>query len=94
MRNLALIILCLGFFSGCAHETSTQTKIPAEYVEAGTVTPHGVWTIKKELSKAGIAAYTDGSQYPLPYRVLVAPADKDRASAIISEIKNRPLSAG
>lgn len=93
-RNLALIVLCLSLFSGCAHDTSTQTKIPANYIEAGTVTPHGVWTIKKELSEAGIIAYSDGSQYPLPYRILVAPENKDRASAIISEIKKRSLSAG
>jgi len=94
MRNLALAAVCLGALSGCAHRPSTSSRIPANYVEAGTVTPHGVWTAKKKLSDAGIVAYSDGSQYPLPYRILVAPENKDRASSIISEIKKRPLSSG
>jgi hypothetical protein len=91
---LALSVLCLSICSGCAHDSSTRTGIPANYVEAGTVTPHGVWTTKRELSKAGIIAYSDGSQYPLPYRILVAPENKDHAAAIISEIKKRPFNAG
>lgn len=94
IKKLTWIAFALILFSGCAHESSRQAQIPVGYVEAGMVTPHGVWSVNQELSKAGIIAYSDGSQYPLPYRILVAPENKERASALISEIKARPLNAG
>lgn len=92
MRNLAFIALLIGL-PGCIHQASVS-KVPAHYVEAGNVTPHGAWAIKKELSNAGIAAYTDGTGYPSPYRILVAPEQRKRASALIEEIKSRPSAAG
>jgi len=93
MKKLSLLVLALGLLSGCASD-STQNQIPADYVEAGTVTPHGVAAVKQELFKVGIVAYTDSSAYPQPYRILVAPKNKAEAAAIIADFKNRPLSVG
>lgn len=94
---LSLLLLAASGASalvGCAHPPAARPAIPGHFVEAASVTPHGVATIKRELHRAGIVAYTDGSQYPLPYRVLVAPEDRERAARLVAEIKQRPTSVG
>lgn len=66
----------------------------ANLVEIGTVTAHGVHATKKALARAGVQAYTDGSEYPLPYRILVPPEYRDRAVAVLKQIEENPLSVG
>lgn len=56
---------------------------PTGYIEAGTATPHEVWRVKSALHKAGIPNYADGKDYAQPYRILVAPTNKQRAAEII-----------
>jgi hypothetical protein len=95
MHGLTIIILSAGLFVGCQNAPSPSTKLQAEQcVEVGTVTAHGVWSTKKQLARAGIPAYTDGSQYPLPYRILVPPSFRQRAVAVLRDIEQRPDSVG
>ena len=88
-----IILLVWVALVGCQHTVRTQLT-RAECVEIGTVTPHGVWGTKRALARAGIPAYTDGSQYPLPYRILVPPEYRDRAVAVLREVDQRPSSFG
>lgn len=86
-RYLALI-LALGLFPGCAsHSPPRVATAPIGYVEAGSVTPHEVWKVKRALSRAGISAYTDGANYPLPYRILVPPDKRNEAADVILRTK-------
>jgi len=96
MRSgLYVLILCAALqFAGC--ETAPANVEPqdyAHYVEAGTVTAHGVWAIKKALAQAGIPAYTDGSEYP-QYRILVPPAYRGQAVDVLKQIQQQPQSIG
>lgn len=77
-----------------AHAFADYSACPEQCFEVGTVTAHGVWNTKQALARAGIPADTDGSQYPLPYRILVPPEFRERAVAVLREIEQRPLSVG
>src|SRR5687768_14728826 len=95
-RGFIIVVLVVSAtVAGCQHTPPVTTQLtPAECVEIGTVTAHGVWDTKKALARAGIPAYTDGSQYPSPYRILVPPEYRDRAVAVLREIEQRPSSFG
>jgi hypothetical protein len=97
MHRACIILLAVWgvALAGCQHTPTATTQLtPEKCVEVGTVTPHGVWSTKKALARAGIPAYTDGSQYPSPYRILVPPEFRDRAVALLREIEKRPSSFG
>ena len=97
MHRLRIILVAVGVvaFVGCQHTPPGTAQLdPAKCVEVGTVTPHGVWSTKHALARAGIPALTDGSQYPLPYRILVPPEYRQRAVAVLREVEQRPLSVG
>jgi hypothetical protein len=95
MHGLSIIILSAGLIVGCQNAPSPTNQLqPEHFVEVGTVTPHGVWSTKKQLARAGIPAYTDESQYPLPYRILVPPNYRQRALTVLRNFKQRPESFG
>jgi hypothetical protein len=92
---IIIIILSAGLVVGCQNAPSPTTQLqPEQCVEVGTVTAHGVWSTKKQLARAGIPAYTVGSQYPLPYRILVPPSFRQRAMTVLRDIEQRPESFG
>lgn len=89
---LALVALVL---AGCQHAPAkTPPPDRATLVEVGTVTAHGVHATKKALAHAGIPAYTEGSDYPLPYRILVPAEYRERAVAVLRQLEQEPGSAG
>jgi hypothetical protein len=89
------ILFALAALVGCEHTPSGTTKLDhMNYVEVGTVTPHGVWGTKKALAQAGIPAYTDGSRYPDSYRILVPPEYRERAVVVLKQIEQNPLNLG
>ena len=89
------MICIVGVFVSCQSTTSPTTQLQPEHcVQVGTVTPHGAWNTKKQLARAGIPAYTDGSQYPLPYRILVPPDYRQRAVSVLRDIDQQPWSVG
>jgi hypothetical protein len=94
-RVRIIFLIWVAVLVGCEHTPPVTTELtPAQCIEVGTVTAHGVSSTKKALARAGIPAYTDGSQYPLPYRILVPPEYRERAVAVLREVEQRPLTVG
>jgi hypothetical protein len=92
--NRILFILVALFSVGCQHTSTPTTRLaPEQCVEVGTVMAHGVWETKKALARAGIPAYTDGSEYP-SYRILVPPEYRESAVAVLRRIEQRWQSVG
>jgi hypothetical protein len=87
-RTIAALICIVGLLAGCATQDHPELfTCPTGYIEAGTTTAHDAWKVKRALSKAGIPAYADASDYPLPYRILVPAEMSAKASRIIEETK-------
>ena len=84
LRSLPATALAL-LLGACTSQSPVEfAGSPSHFVEAGTATPHEIWRVKRALQKAGIPAYTDGKDYPQPYRILVGPTNKQRAAEIIA----------
>jgi len=97
MNRLTIFLVVLGTAAlvGCQHTPPGTAQLdPAQCVEVGTVHPHGVSRTKQALARAGIPAFTDGSQYPLPYRILVPPEYRERAVAVLRELDQQPSVVG
>lgn len=77
-----------------APKTGTPSAPPDHFVVVATVSTHGASAVRDRLLRADIADHLDGSLYPLPYRIWVAPENQERAAALIAEIKQSPFSIG
>jgi hypothetical protein len=92
MHFIRTILATLAATTGCQSmpKPAPGTTPPPDYIEVGTVAAASASDTKRAFARAHIPAYTDGHEYPT-YHILVPPEYRDQATALLRDLRNRPL---